>query len=156
MHTANTAEGVFDTVTEMIRNLRGSIEDEQAEADARNITESAECKATLTTLLNIEKDALDAYNDAQAHTKFIEDELATTNEHIDFIQSRIDRNAAKLEELKAQRCAENELFVDDLMSHKEALALIDWLKSDLEAYFAASKEGGEANFAQIKDRVEML
>ena len=120
------------------------------------MTEVAQCTETISTLLSIEKDALDTYNDAQAHTKFLEDELATTNDHIDFIQARIDRNANKLADLKEQRCAENELFVDDLMSHKEAQALIDWLKEDLTTYFAEAAAGGSPSFAQIKDRVEML
>ena len=156
MKSATTVEGVFDTVADMIRSLKGSIQDEQAAADARNITEVDQCQTTITTLLGIEKEALDVYNDAQAHTQFLEDELATTNDHIDFITSRIDRNANKLADLKEQRCAENELFVDDLMSHKEAQALVAWLKEDLATYFAAAAAGGEASFAQIKDRVEML
>jgi len=42
------------------------------------------------------------------------------------------------------------------MSHKEAQALVAWLKEDLATYFAAAAAGGEASFAQIKDRVEML
>ena len=156
MKSATSVEGVFDTVADMITALKGSIQDEQAAADARNITEVDQCQTTITTLLGIEKEALDVYNDAQAHTQFLEDELATTNDHIDFITSRIDRNANKLADLKEQRCAENELFVDDLMSHKEAQALVAWLKEDLATYFAAAAAGGEASFAQIKDRVEML
>ncbi len=39
------------------------------------------------------------------------------------------------------------------MSHKEALELIDWLRSDLAEYFSS---GSEHSFAQIKSRVEML
>ena len=156
MKSATTVEGVFDTVADMIRSLKGSIQDEQAAADARNITEVDQCQTTITTLLGIEKEALDVYNDAQAHTQFLEDELATTNDKIDFIQARIERNANKLGDLREQRCAEAELFVDDLMSHKEATALIDWLKEDLATYFAAAAAGGEPSFAQIKDRVDML
>ena len=159
MKSATTVEGVFDTVAEMIADLKASIQAEQGDADARNVTEVAQCTETISTLLSIEKDALDTYNDAQAHTKFLEDELATTNDHIDFIQARIDRNANKLADLKEQRCAENELFVDDLMSHKEAQALIDWLKEDLTTYFAEAAAGGSPSFAQmqqIKNAVEML
>ena len=159
MKSATTVEGVFDDVADMIKALKGSIQDEQSDADARNVTEVAQCQETITTLLGIEKEALDTYNDAQAHTQFLEDELATTNDHIDFITSRIERNANKLADLKEQRCAENELFVDDLMSHKEAIALVDWLKEDLKSYFATLREGGEITFAQkaqIRNAVEML
>jgi len=43
MKSATSVEGVFDTVADMIRNLKTSIQDEQGEADARNVTETAQC-----------------------------------------------------------------------------------------------------------------
>lgn len=156
LKVSSTAEGVFDTVTDLLNDLRSSIVSEQGEADARNVTETAECKSTIATLFDIENNAKQVYDDAAAHTQFLQNELTATNEHIDFIQARIDRNANKLEELRGQRCSEAELFVDDLMSHKEALGLIEFLRGDLKAYFQEAREGGQPSFAQVKDKVDML
>jgi hypothetical protein len=41
------------------------------------------------------------------------------------------RNEAKIQEMKGFRCQDNDLFIQDLMSHKEAIELIEWLRLDL-------------------------
>lgn len=59
------------------------------------------------------------------------DDSQDSEDHIDWIDQRMEDNAAKLENLKEKRCEANLLFVEGLMEHRQALEAIQILREIL-------------------------
>lgn len=142
----------MEEVVDLLHNLRESNEEEQRQADARNVDEEAECASTIAVLEANVASADEEWTHAKNHLQFVKDELKTTQDAIIDLSDRLLRNEQMLDELSAQRCEENAKFVQSLRQHKEALAILEVLRADLASYFAT----GEGDYAELIERVKIL
>jgi hypothetical protein len=123
-------------VFNLLTDLRRLNDEEQSQADARNVAEEAECASTIAALQQSLEQATQEWTEAKNHLKFVQDELKTTRDHIADLSQRYDRNLKRLEELSEHRCSQNAQFVQSLRQHKEALAALEILRAELANYFA--------------------
>ncbi|KAM3140521.1 hypothetical protein pb186bvf_007333 [Paramecium bursaria] len=63
----------------------------------------------------------------------IDDKIAQTTDYLNWNEKRRKSNDYKLEELAEQRCEANSLFIEALRDYREALNVLSWVQSDLEA-----------------------
>mmetsp|Transcript_3845 Transcript_3845/g.8119 ORF Transcript_3845/g.8119 Transcript_3845/m.8119 type:complete len:380 (-) Transcript_3845:385-1524(-) len=127
--------GSFEDVYDLLLELQDLNTQEQVDADARNVTEEAECQDSLGKFTEILSEALDNKNKAAQNVTDLQEEIRTNNETIVEKERKIKENEELLERLKDQRCEENEAFIESLMEHNEALDIIRALRKDLRDYF---------------------
>mmetsp|Transcript_32669 Transcript_32669/g.56775 ORF Transcript_32669/g.56775 Transcript_32669/m.56775 type:complete len:409 (+) Transcript_32669:19-1245(+) len=142
------AGGSLEDVLDLLYDLQEKNEDEQTQADARNVTEQQDCDDTIAEYTQQIADNLVTLNNAQDHQQFVEDELDTTRDGIAYIQKQLEDNAAKLDKLKAQRCEENQSFIQSLVEHKEALTVVQELRDEIQ-----NGDGDASLLLEMSDRL---
>jgi hypothetical protein len=124
--------GSLEDVLDLLFELQDKNEVEQTQADSRNVTEQQDCDSSIADFTQQIADDLSTLTNAQAHQKFIEDELDTTRDGIAYNKQQIEDNTAKLDKLKAQRCEENQNFISSLVDYKEALTVVQEIRDEIQ------------------------
>jgi chromosome segregation ATPase len=127
--------GSFEDVYDLLVELQDLNSQEQQDADARNITEEAECRDTHQTLSDSLANALDEKVRADQNVTDLQEQIKDNNDTINYLEKKVAENEELLDRLKDQRCEENEAFIEQLMEHNEALDIIRLLRQDLRDYF---------------------
>eukprot|EP00744_Colponema_vietnamica_P000211 GILI01000378.1.p2 GENE.GILI01000378.1~~GILI01000378.1.p2 ORF type:complete len:427 (+),score=198.48 GILI01000378.1:54-1334(+) len=146
--------GALDTVIKMLGDLKEGNEKEQAEADARNVTEQQECDATIATLRDLVASTKKTYEDAEAHLQFLNDEYKDTEAHLKHIADTKAANAAKLEQLSVDRCQQNAIFVKQVREHKEAAKILQALRGELTQFLGGSSFLEHGSVQSLADKMK--
>jgi hypothetical protein len=140
--------GSLEDVLDLLYELQDKNEVEQTQADSRNVTEQSECEQTIADFTQQIADNLQTLTEAQAHQKFVEDELDTTQDGIAYNKQQIQDNAELLEKLKSQRCEENQNFISELVDYKEALTVVQEIRDEIQ-----SEDGDSDVLLEMSDRL---
>merc|ERR1712203_24911 len=73
------------------------------------------------------------------HREWAEAEQQDSYDHLDWIHNRLDTIAAKLVQLNVTRCEANQLFIQQLKEHQDALDAIAILRTELDRTEAAGQ-----------------
>ncbi|CAK92311.1 unnamed protein product (macronuclear) [Paramecium tetraurelia] len=77
--------------------------------------------------------------------------IQQTTDYLNWNNKRYKANELKLENLAEQRCEANALFIDTLREYKNALSVLDWVRSD-----AQSKQTNLVEKSHVGDYAEKL
>lgn len=127
---ARAADAV-DAALTVLRDLKQANVDAQEQADKVNQTQEADCaqeKADLQAICDQNKSIGD---EATNRRKYLESEIATTTEYLEWVANRREDIHKRSAELEEQRCYANNLFVRALKEHQDALDVIAMLRDDL-------------------------
>ena len=144
---------IFQTVYKEIELLEQSIISEQATADADAAAMQESCTTTIADLEGVEANAKAQTEADTAAREGLENDAANRQAEIAALEERYERNQNRTDSLSNQRCTDAMLFVQDLMSHKESLELLEILQQELVAYFASPDTVG---LLSIMTKVELL
>ena len=76
---------------------------------------------------------------ATGHREWIETEMQDSDDHLNWIQNRLESIAASLVQLNVTRCESNQLFIQQLKEHQDALDAIAILRTELDRTEAAGQ-----------------
>ncbi|CAD8099669.1 unnamed protein product [Paramecium primaurelia] len=88
---------------------------------------------------------------AQQDLEAVDLKIQQTTDYLNWNNKRYKGNEVKLENLAEQRCEANALFIDTLREYKNALSVLDWVRSD-----AQSKQTNLVEKNHIGDYAEKL
>ncbi|CAK62661.1 unnamed protein product (macronuclear) [Paramecium tetraurelia] len=88
---------------------------------------------------------------AQQDLEAVDLKIQQTTDYLNWNNKRYKGNEVKLENLAEQRCEANALFIDTLREYKNALSVLDWVKSD-----AQSKQTNLVEKSHVGDYAEKL
>ncbi|CAD8077605.1 unnamed protein product [Paramecium sonneborni] len=88
---------------------------------------------------------------AQQDLEAVDLKIQQTTDYLNWNNKRYKANEVKLENLAEQRCEANALFIDTLREYKNALSVLDWVRSD-----AQSKQSTFVEKSHIGDYAEKL
>ncbi|CAD8078313.1 unnamed protein product [Paramecium sonneborni] len=88
---------------------------------------------------------------AQQDLEAVDLKIQQTTDYLNWNNKRYKANEVKLENLAEQRCEANALFIDTLREYKNALSVLDWVRSD-----AKSKQSTFVEKSHIGDYAEKL
>ncbi|CAK80627.1 unnamed protein product (macronuclear) [Paramecium tetraurelia] len=88
---------------------------------------------------------------AQQDLEAVDLKIQQTTDYLNWNNKRFKANEVKLENLAEQRCEANALFIDTLREYKNALSVLDWVRSD-----AQSKQSTLIEKSHIGDYAEKL
>ncbi|CAD8208852.1 unnamed protein product [Paramecium octaurelia] len=88
---------------------------------------------------------------AQQDWEAVDLKIQQTTDYLNWNNKRYKGNEVKLENLAEQRCEANALFIDTLREYKNALSVLDWVKSD-----AQSKQTNLVEKSHVGDYAEKL
>ncbi|CAD8056120.1 unnamed protein product [Paramecium primaurelia] len=88
---------------------------------------------------------------AQQDLEAVDLKIQQTTDYLNWNNKRYKANEVKLENLAEQRCEANALFIDTLREYKNALSVLDWVRSD-----AQSKQSTLIEKNHIGDYAEKL
>ncbi|CAD8175309.1 unnamed protein product [Paramecium octaurelia] len=88
---------------------------------------------------------------AQQDLEAVDLKIQQTTDYLNWNNKRYKANEVKLENLAEQRCEANALFIDTLREYKNALSVLDWVRSD-----AQSKQSTLIEKSHIGDYAEKL
>lgn len=111
------------------------------------------CTTTISDLEGVEANAKAQADADTTAREALENEAANRENEIAALEERYQRNLNRTDELSSQRCTDAMLFVQDLMSHKESLELLEILQEELIDYFAQPDTTG---FLSIMTKVDLL
>jgi len=143
-------ERASDAVAEVERlllELRNSIQQEQIDHQKRWDQQQVEFKASIAKLTNIWNTNVEIHKKKVSRRKWLQAEMADSKSHLEWIANRLTTIKNKLEQLDITRCEANQLFIQQLKEHQDALDAIRILRGEL----ARSEQAGEASpvFAQV-------
>jgi len=144
-------EQASDAVAEVERlllELRKSIQKEQIDHNKRWEQQQIEFKASIAKLTSIWNTNVNIHKKKVARRKWLQAEMADSQSHLEWIANRLTTIKNKLEQLDITRCEANQLFIQQLKEHQDALDAIRILRGEL----ARSEQAGEAPatvFAQV-------
>merc|ERR1712139_196805 len=106
--------------------------------------DGAKTIADLTAVANRNREIAE---DATEHREWVEAEIQDSHDHLEWIDNRLATIAAKLIQLNVTRCEANQLFIQQLKEHQDALDAIAILRTEL----ARTEAAGQAPvFAQTE------
>ena len=79
---------------------------------------------------------------AQVLSEKVEAEIQDSHDHLEWIDNRLATIAAKLVQLNVTRCEANQLFIQQLKEHQDALDAIAILRTELDRTEAAREPCG--------------
>ncbi|CAD8105385.1 unnamed protein product [Paramecium primaurelia] len=88
---------------------------------------------------------------AQQDLEAVDLKIQQTTDYLNWNNKRYKANELKLENLAEQRCEANALFIDTLREYKNALSVLDWVRSD-----AQSKQANLIEKSHVGDYAEKL
>jgi len=148
------ANDAVDSALQLLRDLVEQEHDEQTRHDAQHEEEVSTGLARISNLKDVEDSIRGQCDNGHAHLQFIDDEITDTNNHISWIDARVETLTTPREELAAGRCESNAIFVQTLREHTDALAIIEWLRTDLNNWnVAANTELLQVN--NIADKLKL-
>jgi regulator of replication initiation timing len=140
MMTANAmASDAVDTVEQLLLELKDSIYQEQADHDARWAQQQIDCAKTIADLTAVANRNREIAEDATEHREWVEAEIQDSHDHLEWIDNRLATIAAKLVQLNVTRCESNQLFIQQLKEHQDALDAIAILRTELDRTEAAGQ-----------------
>jgi hypothetical protein len=140
MMMANTmASDAVDTVEQLLLELKDSIYEEQEEHDARWAQQQIDGAKTIADLTAVANRNREIAEDATEHREWVEAEIQDSHDHLEWIDNRLASIAAKLIQLNVTRCEANQLFIQQLKEHQDALDAIAILRTELDRTEAAGQ-----------------
>merc|ERR1719454_2862430 len=140
MMMANTmASDAVDTVEQLLLELKDSIYEEQEEHDARWAQQQIDGAKTIADLTAVANRNREIAEDATEHREWVEAEIQDSHDHLEWIDNRLASIAAKLVQLNVTRCEANQLFIQQLKEHQDALDAIAILRTELDRTEAAGQ-----------------
>jgi len=140
MMMANTmASDAVDTVEQLLLELKDSIYEEQEEHDARWAQQQIDGAKTIADLQAVANRNREIAEDATEHREWVEAEIQDSHDHLEWIDNRLATIAAKLIQLNVTRCEANQLFIQQLKEHQDALDAIAILRTELDRTEAAGQ-----------------
>merc|ERR1719454_1172984 len=140
MMMANTmASDAVDTVEQLLLELKDSIYEEQEEHDARWAQQQIDGAKTIADLTAVANRNREIAEDATEHREWVEAEIQDSHDHLEWIDNRLATIAAKLIQLNVTRCEANQLFIQQLKEHQDALDAIAILRTELDRTEAAGQ-----------------
>merc|ERR1712139_706812 len=98
--------------------------------------DGAKTIADLTAVANRNREIAE---DATEHREWVEAEIQDSHDHLEWIDNRLATIAAKLIQLNVTRCEANQLFIQQLKEHQDALDAIAILRTELDRTEAAGQ-----------------
>lgn len=143
-------ERASDAVAEVERlllELRNSIQQEQIDHQKRWDQQQIDFKASIAKLTGIWNTNVAIHKKKMGRRKWLQAEMADSKSHLEWIANRLTTIKNKLEQLEVTRCEANQLFIQQLKEHQDALDAIRVLRAEL----ARSESAGAASpvFAQV-------
>jgi len=148
------AQDAVDDALNVLKDLIRAQQDEQAAHDASYAREKARIENTLAQLEDRRQRKRAECDDSKAHVDFVQDEITDTQSHLDFIAKRVATINQQRIDLHDGRCESNQVFIQSLREHRDALDVIDFLIQDLQTYQAELNAG--ASLAQVSSTVDKL
>jgi hypothetical protein len=140
MMMANTmASDAVDTVEQLLLELKDSIYEEQQDHDARWAQQQIDGAKTIADLTAVANRNREIAEDATEHREWVEAEIQDSHDHLEWIDNRLATIAAKLIQLNVTRCEANQLFIQQLKEHQDALDAIAILRTELDRTEAAGQ-----------------
>jgi DNA repair exonuclease SbcCD ATPase subunit len=140
MMLANTmASDAVDTVEQLLLELKDSIYEEQDDHDARWAQQQIDGAKTIADLTAVANRNREIAEDATEHREWVEAEIQDSHDHLEWIDNRLAAIAAKLIQLNVTRCEANQLFIQQLKEHQDALDAIAILRTELDRTQAAGQ-----------------
>mmetsp|Transcript_1352 Transcript_1352/g.1224 ORF Transcript_1352/g.1224 Transcript_1352/m.1224 type:complete len:396 (+) Transcript_1352:75-1262(+) len=147
---AQAMEGT-DSALDYLYLLIQNQHDEQAAHDAKYAEQKARLEKRLAELAILKAQQREECDNSHAHTQFIQDEITDTETHLEWITNRRNTLNQQREDLKAQRCEAAFVFVRNLKEHYDGLEVINFLRSDLNAY-----QNSANSFAEVSSGLDRL
>jgi hypothetical protein len=149
MMMANTmASDAVDTVEQLLLELKDSIHQEQEDHEERWRQQQVDGAKTIADLTAVANRNREIAEDATEHREWVEAEIQDSHDHLEWIDNRLATIAAKLIQLNVTRCEANQLFIQQLKEHQDALDAIAILRTEL----ARTEAAGQAPvFAQAPE-----
>jgi hypothetical protein len=151
---AKAADAV-DSALQVLYDLEAANRDAQTAADELNVTQQAACDAEIEDLRQIAESNKESAEGATNHRKYLESEIAATEEYLAWIESRRAEIHAREEELQDQRCYSNSIFIRALKEHADGLTAIDLLRNDVLGA-AERAEATTEELLQVKNATKKL
>ncbi|CAD8156180.1 unnamed protein product [Paramecium pentaurelia] len=146
-----SSQDAIQSVLTLLEDLQGANVEAQDKADLTfQRFESAILKDIneFSGIVNVNsKSAAAAQQDLEA----VDLKIQQTTDYLNWNNKRYKANEVKLENLAEQRCEANALFIDTLREYKNALSVLDWVRSD-----AQSKQSTFVEKNHIGDYAEKL
>ncbi|CAD8065968.1 unnamed protein product [Paramecium primaurelia] len=146
-----SSQDAIQSVLTLLEDLQGANVEAQDKADLTfQRFESAILKDIneFSGIVNVNsKSAAAAQQDLEA----VDLKIQQTTDYLNWNNKRYKANEVKLENLAEQRCEANALFIDTLREYKNALSVLDWVRSD-----AQSKQSTFVEKSHIGDYAEKL
>lgn len=159
IQSTSKAADATDAAIQVLYDLRQANEDAQAQKDAENVTNQANCDAEIADLFNVAELNKATGDRTTAHRKYIENEIATSRAYIEWINSRRADIARRETELQDQRCYSAQIFVRSLKENDDAIEAINLLRNDLFAAIdrkSADSGDDETALAQVGEATKKL
>jgi len=148
------ASDAVDSALQLLYDLIQAEHDEQTHHDEVHAQEVIDGEAQIAYLLGVKNDIRAECDNGHEHLQFVLDEITDTQNHLLWIQGRVDTLHNQREQLEAARCESNAIFIQSIREHQDALDIIEWLRSDLVNWQNAESLG--ANFAQVTSLADKL
>jgi len=133
------ATDAVDTVQQLLLELKESVRKEQADHDARWAQQQIDGRKTIADLTAVANRNREIAQDATEHREWVEAEIEDSHNHLEWIDNRLETIAASLVQLNVTRCEANQLFIQQLKEHQDALDAIAILRTELERTKAAGQ-----------------
>ena len=139
MQANSMATDAVDTVEQLLLELKDSIYKEQADHDARWAQQQIDGAKTIADLTAVANRNREIAEDATEHREWVEAEIEDSHNHLEWIDNRLETIAASLVQLNVTRCEANQLFIQQLKEHQDALDAIAILRTELDRTEAAGQ-----------------
>ncbi|KAM3137557.1 hypothetical protein pb186bvf_010347 [Paramecium bursaria] len=85
---------------------------------------------------------------AQTDLEAVSVKIAQTVDYLNWNEKRYKSNVNKLDNLAEQRCEGNSLFIDTLREYKNAISVLDWVRSDAQNKQSLVEKGKVGDYAE--------
>lgn len=128
------AQDAVDDALNVLKDLIKAQQDEQAAHDSSYAREKKRLEDTLAQLEVRRQRKRAECDDSKSHVDYVQDEITDTQNHLDFIAKRVATINQQRIDLHSARCEANQVFIQSLREHRDALEVIEFLKQDLQNY----------------------
>jgi hypothetical protein len=149
------ASDAVDSALQLLYDLVQAENDEQEAHTLRHEEEVRDGEAQIKHLTDVRDQIRQECDNGHEHVQFIVDEITDTNNHLAWIQERLNTLAQQRAQFEDARCESNSIFIQSLREHMDALEIIEFLRGDLAEWQAGQTGASLAQINSVADKLRI-
>jgi len=149
------ATDAVDSALQLLKDLVQAERDEQTQHEAIHADEVEKGEAQINHLTDVRDQIRKECDNGHEHVKFIDDEIADTNSHLEWIAGRVNTLANQRAQFEDARCEANSIFIQTLREHQDAFEVIAFLREDLQNWQAGHSTQSLAQVHSVVDKLKI-